>query len=185
MTSLRDRLRTDTAPRHERVDHAYSSLDLTQSDGLRTFLGSQFSVLAAVRCGPGRHAAEAADLGRRMASALRSDLRDLRAGPALPVAERRLDATAVLYMLLGSSLGTRVLRRRWLEATDPSVATAGRFLGLAPPPGAWRTLCEELEQSPAQGAEADRIVHDVEELFELHLTVLARHSRLPEGAPHA
>lgn len=184
MTSLRDRLRADTASRHDDVDRAYSSLDLTRSDGLRTFLRTQSSVLGSVRCRPGRHAAAATDLGARMAAALEADLQALHGRPTVTGGERRLDATAVLYMLLGSSLGTRVLRRRWLAATDPTVAAAGRYLGLVPSQGAWRVLCEELTQHPAEGAEADRIVADAGELFDRHLVTLAEDALLPRGASH-
>ena len=185
MTSLRDRLRADTASGHECVDRAYSSLDLAQPDGLRTFLRAQLSVLLSVRCDPGPHAAAAQDLGLRMVAALEADLRDLRGRQAAPVGERQLDATAILYILLGSSLGTAVLHRRWLEATDPAVMATGRYLGLAPPQGAWRHLCEELAERPAEGAEADRIVQDARELFELHQAVLEKQALLPEGALHA
>jgi hypothetical protein len=184
MTSLRDRLRADTAPRHECVDRAYSSLDLTQPSDLQTFLRTQSSVLASVRCRSGRHASDAKALGSRMLAALEADLCSLHVRPASPVGERHLDATAVLYMLLGSSLGTRVLRRRWQGATASAVAAAGRCLGLEPPGGAWRELCEELAQRSPRGAEADRIVRDAGELFDLHLAALAGHAR-PCGGSHA
>lgn len=184
MNSLRERLRADTASRHEGVDRAYSVLDLTRSDDLRTFLRTQLSVLRLVRCRPGSHTAAATALGSRMAAALEADLRALHGRPAAPSGERRLHATAVLYMLLGSSLGTRVLRRRWLAATDPSIAAAGRYLDLAPPQGAWRVLCDELAQQPAEGAEADCIVHDATEIFDLHLAALAEGALLPVGASH-
>ena len=184
MTSLRDRLRVDTAPRHDCVDRAYSSMDLTQLDGLQTFLRTQLSVLRSVRCSSGRHAVAVRQRSSRMVAALEVDLRDLRGRQAAPVSERQLDATAILYILLGSSLGTRVLHRRWLEATDPAVTAAGRYLGLAPPHGAWRHLCQDLGQLPAEGAEADRIVQDAGRLFDLHLAVLERHALLREGALH-
>ena len=185
MTSLRDRLRTDMAPKHERVDRSCSFLDLAQPDGLRTFLRAQLSVLLSVRCRPGHHATAVQDLGSRMAAALETDLHDLDGCPVAPVGECRLNATAMFYMLLGSGLGTRVLRRRWLEATDPAVTTAGRYLGLLPPHGAWRHLCEELAERPAEGADADRIVRDAGRLFDLHLAALVGRTLQPDGAPHA
>ena len=185
MTSLRDRLRADTAARHDRVDRAYSKLDLTQSEDLRTFLRAQRSVLLSVRCYPGRHAAAAQDLASRMVIALEADLVDLDGGPVLPEGERRLDATAMLYMLLGSSLGTRVLHRRWLGTTDFAARAAGRYLALTPPLGAWRHLCEDLAQGPSEGADADRIVQDAGELFDLHLAALEDRTLLFQGVLHA
>jgi hypothetical protein len=184
MNSLRDRLRVDTALKHECVDRAYSLLDLTQPGSFQTFLRTQLSVLLSVFCRPGHHTLAVEDLRSRMVAALEADLRELRGRLAAPVGGRYLDATAVLYMLLGSSFGTRVLRRRWLGATDPAVASAGRYLGLTPPQGAWPALCDELARHSAVGADADRIVHDAGKLFDLHLAVLAEGSLLPEGASH-
>lgn len=184
MTSLRDRLRASTAPRHERVDRAYSSLDLRRTDDLRTFFRAQLWVLDSIRCCPGPHAAEADDLRSRLAQSLRRDLRVLDSPPAVTFEQSGLHATAMLYLLLGSSLGTQVLRRRWQEATDPAVAAAGQYLGLTVPRIEWRRLCEELARTKADGAEADRIVHDASRMFDLHLGALAGFARLPEGALH-
>jgi len=182
MTSLRDRLRASTAFRHERADRAYSSLDLRRTDGLRTFLRAQLWVLDSIRCCSGPHAAEAEDLRSRMAQSLRRDLRVLDSTPAVVSGQCRLNATAMLYLLLGSSLGTQILRRRWQEAADPAVAAAGQYLGLCVPQKAWGRLCEELARLGAEGAEADRIVHDASRIFDLHLGALAGFARLAEGA---
>ncbi|WP_176559246.1 hypothetical protein [Rubellimicrobium roseum] len=185
MTTLRDRLRADTAPWHERVDDAYSVLDLRQTVDLGRFLRSQLSVLLAVRCGPGRHAEDAERLRRSMIGALQADLRHLDLKAVRPATERRLDATAVHYILLGSRLGTRVLHRRWLGATDAAVAGAGRYLGTTPPTAAWRKFCAELLQMPDQGTEADRITHDACILFDLHLDVLPALAPLRQGESDA
>ena len=185
MTSLRDRLRADTAPWHERVDRAYTTLDLRQAADLGTFLGAQLSVLLAIRCRPGPHAEAANELRACMAVALRADLHHLDRAPVLPQQARRFDATSVLYILLGSRLGTRVLHRRWLETTDPAVKGAGSYLGLAPPSDAWRALCGELMQRPHQSAEADRVIGDACLLFDLHLRALAALEPAAQGEPHA
>ena len=185
MTSLRDRLRADTAAWHERVDRAYTTLDLRQSADLGTFLGAQLSVLLAIRCHPGPHADAADELRACMAAAILADLRHLDRAPVLTRQTRRFDATSVLYILLGSRLGTRVLHRRWLEATDPAVKGAGSYLGLAPPSDAWRALCGELMQRPPQGAEADRVVEDACLLFDLHLGALSALEPAAQGEPHA
>ncbi|WP_176556253.1 hypothetical protein [Rubellimicrobium rubrum] len=184
MTSLRDRLRADTAFRHDCVDRAYSALDLTQPDDLRTFLRTQLTVLCDMSCRPSRHSAAATALASRMADALRADLRALGGTPVGSGGARPLHGTAVLYMLLGSSLGTQVLRRRWLGASNPAVAAADRYFGLAAPQGAWRALCEELAGRSPHGPEADRIVQDADALFELHLAALAGPALRPEGVLH-
>ena len=184
MTTLRDRLRVDTAPSHERVDRAYSTLDLRRRSDLGTFLSAQRAVLGAIRVRPGRHAGEAGEVALTMTGALDEDLDHL--GATLP---RVLDAlevcgTACLYILLGSSLGTRVLHRRWLETQDPVVGGAGRYLGLAMPPGAWRDLCEDLGRCPTEGAEADQTVRDAAALFDLHLAAWHRLTAPVEGSVH-
>ncbi|TNC59367.1 biliverdin-producing heme oxygenase [Rubellimicrobium roseum] len=120
-----------------------------------------------------------------MVTALRADLHHLDRAPALPRQARRFDATSVLYILLGSGLGTRVLHRRWLEATDPAVKGAGSYLGLASPLDAWRALCGELLQRPPQGAEADRVVGDACLLFDLHLGALSALDPAAQGEPYA
>jgi hypothetical protein len=184
MTTLRDRLRVDTAPSHERVDRAYSRLDLRRPDDLGTFLTAQRAVLAAIRVRPGAHAEEAREVALMMTDALDADLGHLGAGPVMTLGAREVHGTACLYILLGSSLGTRVLHRRWLEAGDPVVAGAGRYLGLAMPPGAWRNLCEDLARRPPGGPEADRTVGDAAALFDLHLAAWDRLAALPEGTVH-
>jgi len=185
MISLRDRLRGETAPWHERVDRAYSTLDLRRAADFETFLGAQMAVLRAIQCRPGCRAEDAEPLRADMIAALTADLRDLGRGPVPSGATHQFDATAVLYILLGSRMGTQVLRRRWLEATDPAVASAGRYLGLATPASTWRAFCAELMQAPGQGAEADRIVGDACRLFDLHLGVLPTLARAHPGESHA
>jgi heme oxygenase len=184
MTTLRDRLRADTAPQHERVDHAYSLLDLAQAGELGVFLGMQRAVLLSVRCRPGRHAVAAEELAAHMTTEIEADLRHLDATPVLPLGPRLLDATAVHYILLGSSLGTRLLHRRWQERATPAAAGAGRYLGLAPPQGAWRALCDDLAQQSPVGADADRIVRDAAAMFDMHLAAWALRAPVMEGALH-
>ncbi|HVG48091.1 MAG TPA: hypothetical protein VM899_08155 [Rubellimicrobium sp.] len=184
MMTLRDRLRADTAARHGCVDRAYSSLDITKPGDFRTFLLAHLQVLDALRCAPGHQAAAAEDLRSRMMLALRADLRELDSHPRAGPAGRPLDPTAVHYLLLGSSLGTQVLRRRWLQATSPVVAAAGRYLNLGVPPGAWRHLCDQLAGCAAVNAEADRTVGDTIEIFDRHLAALASLDLLPEGVAH-
>lgn len=184
MTTLRDRLRVDTAPSHERVDQVYSTLDLRRRDDLGTFLAAQRSVLGAVRLRPGPHAEEARDVARMMTAALDADLGHLGPRPVRPLRTTEVQSTACLYILLGSSLGTRVLHRRWLGAEDRIVAEAGRYLGLAMPPGAWRGLCMDLERQSSSGDEADRIVRDASALFDLHLAAWAGLAARPERSLH-
>lgn len=119
-----------------------------------------------------------------MSEAMKADLHVLGIDPASPRSGRQLDATSMLYILLGSSLGTQVLRRRWLQATDPAVSAAGQYLSLSVPAGAWRQLCQDLAGQEPDGAEADRIVQDACEIFDLHLDASSNSERLPEGASH-
>lgn len=178
---LRARLRDALAPDHERVDAAYGALDLARAGDLALFVAAHRLALhgldARTEDRPGdepRHMPPGAlgDLVRRLdrdASALGLDplAAVTPSGPPIP-------ALAADYVVLGSRLGARVLRRRW-EA-GAVARGAGRYLCAPPPTGAWRALCLDLSARPAEGAEAERVVRGARAafaLFEGALTLVA------------
>ncbi|WP_146170710.1 biliverdin-producing heme oxygenase [Cereibacter changlensis] len=108
-----------------------------------------------------------------MIEALDADLRHLGAQPADPILPVEADATAVLYVLLGSQMGMRVLRKRWVTATDPAVAGAGRIFNLRLKPVAWQTLCAEMTGQAAGDEIADRVAEDACRVFEVYIRALA------------
>ena len=82
------------------------------------------------------------------------------------------------YVLLGSRLGSQLLRRRWQAATDPCLLAAGAYLSLPPLTDQWRGFCDEAGARPADGTDADAELAEAERLFELFLSAghAARHS---------
>lgn len=174
--TLRDKLRLETAPHHEAVDRAFSDLDLCQRTGLARFLVANLASLRAIGCGQGQDAQQAELLRDEMITALEADLKELGVAPDRIRSTVRFEPTAVLYVLLGSRLGTQVLRRRWLGATDRAVLEAGRYFGLPQRKADWHNLCMRLTQTSAQSSGTDGIVRDVQGLFNLYGASLIRSS---------
>lgn len=181
--SLRERLRADTASRHDQVDRMFSQLDLREKDPLVDFLRVQDAALRAIRVRTASDAREAEAVRDEMVRALDTDLRHLHA-PRRPAAQPvELDATAVRYVLLGSRMGIRVLRQRWARTTDPAVAGADRTFGLTSRTAQWRQLCDELGHRRAHDGAADALVGDANRVFDLYLATLTRERAPAERLP--
>jgi hypothetical protein len=74
---------------------------------------------------------------------------------------------AVDYVVLGSRLGTRVLRRTWLAGKDPRVLAANLYFSQPEHTDLWRTLCGGLSQMPGNDPAAQVVLDDVKALFAL------------------
>ena len=108
-------------------------------------------------------AAVPAAASRDRAPAARADLRRLGATEAeiarLPTATPRpvdgaAEALGVLYVLEGSRLGGRVIRRDLERRLGPDIATAGSFFG-GPSPD-WRAFVARLDRELADGPRLER-----------------------------
>lgn len=161
-------MRADTRDVHASLDSRLSVLDLTSTDGLAGFLALQAAALPrmAVAAGTARTAGMRDDL----AECARCDLRllgvserETATGPAVPV-----HALAMDYVILGSRLGTAVLRRHWAASRDARVRQARHYFEAPARPDLWREFCRETGEMTATGAEADRVVADVRDLFALY-----------------
>lgn len=108
-----------------------------------------------------------------MCTAIAADLDTLGANSPPALAPHKADATAVLYVLLGSRMGTQVLARRWSLTADDEARGAGRYLGLDPRKDCWRALCLRLAGRPAYGAAADAMISQVALIFDLYSAALA------------
>lgn len=168
MHSLRDRLRSDTARYHRKVDETFSRFDVARRGDLVTLFWAQLSAIEAVRCRSGAGQESVERLRRDIAAALEVDLDHLGGQKAKPLGLCLAAPLAVEYILLGSRAGTRLLARRWCETRDGRVAGAAAYFKLEPTGRTWRGLCEELSCMPPHGEEADRIVKDAIAIFELH-----------------
>lgn len=171
-TDFRMALRKATREDHEKTDLAVSSFDLRSRDGLVGFLAvhhSCFHTMIAAAVVPGDACYEMAD----MIGAIEVDLATLDASlsevppPALP----RLDPLALDYVLAGSRLGTKVLRRVWSASADPSVRRASAYFSKDAPAERWQMVCRALTEVDADGARARRITADTRRLFQLFCDV--------------
>jgi len=145
--SARQRLRGGTRDIHEAVEAAFARFDLSAVAGYRAFLSAQAGAFLPMEAAADR--AGAGDLipdwaARRRGDLLTRDLDDLQAterGAALPVELSGAPAVlGVVYVLEGSRLGGKLLRRR-LPIGAPS-----RFLG-GPDDGArWPAFVRLLDE---------------------------------------
>ncbi|WP_375261683.1 biliverdin-producing heme oxygenase [Palleronia sp.] len=167
--TLRSRLRADTAAQHARLDEAISTADVSTRSGFARFMQTHHAAFRAIDAVAPR--AELRDLADRAGH----DLASLGvATGSIPDAGVPLDRDAVEYVLQGSRLGTKVLRRRWQESTDPQVQAADAYFDAPIDPSAWRATCDALEARPASGAASDRVVSDARRIFDIFQTALAR-----------
>lgn len=181
-TPLRSRLREDLAPRHERLDACFSRFDLTTRPGLSGFLAAHRAAFAAIRPAPGGLTGQA--LLDRMIAALDTDL-DRLGHESLPtLAPCRLSQPmAQDYVLLGSRLGSQLLRRRWEAGRDPELHAAGSYLSLPPMAAEWRAFCLRASAQPGLGTEADRVIAEAGGLFDLFLTAGQDAALPPRATP--
>ncbi len=171
--SLRRRLRMETRPSHDRVDALFSSLDLTTRAGLARFLSAQrrgFGVLRAAMTTYGL--VGRSDLDETLAR-LDHDLATLSApAPGFLAGIDQVLPDAADHMILGSRLGTEVLRRRWSVAREKEVLSAGAYLSAPTDHTVWRRHTTCLDLMPPDGDHADRVVTDVLRLFEVFAAAL-------------
>ncbi|WP_107843967.1 biliverdin-producing heme oxygenase [Litoreibacter ponti] len=170
-TNFRQVLKAETWADHERVDGLISTLDLSTFEDFVRFLTIHQGCFDSIRglMPKGSAAWRALD---DMVRGIETDLNTLGASapvPALPNL-RTPDALAVDYVIEGSRLGSKVLRRRWMAASDPRVRKADAYFSLPPVPGRWRDVCDQLSAISVPSERAGRIVHDTRMLFSLFYT---------------
>lgn len=170
--SLRYRLRSGASPAHDRLDARVTALDVATRRGVSSFLAMNHAAFAAmVKAGAcGRRADAQVIVG--LANAAEADLAQLGAAPVRVSCTRDFSPVAVDYVVLGSRMGTEVLRRRWQVSTDPLVRRACGYFSQPGDARAWRAFRDELMAMPGEGETADRILDDVEHLFALFSSAL-------------
>ena len=170
--NLRLRLRDGCADLHDRLDGAVARMDVREVAGLRGFLAMNAAAFGALACGgaKGVHVGTATIAG--LAEAATRDLVSLGAAPGR-VAPVMADPLAVDYVVLGSRMGTRVLRRRWQGARNSSVLQADRYFSQPDMAPEWRALCDDLSARPGDDARARVVLADARALFTLFLDAQA------------
>lgn len=158
-SNLRDALRNATSGPHQRLDVELSRLDLADDQDRRAFCMVQRRGFSRLAEACGWDAAEATTALRDTLEALDDDLGSAPAsGPGLDLPLHR---DAVAYLMLGSQLGTAVLRRRL-----PEPPLRG-FFALTGDRGAWRAFCQRLATQPVDGPEAQRVLRDAIRAFSI------------------
>ena len=160
-------MRDETRAAHDRVDAAYRCCDITGPEGLGLFLSDHLRAFAALSFSNGVNSAQVEALQAEYRVALETDLAAL--GHPLPEDGERLCVTPdpALYIMLGSRRGAKLMQRHWASHARSEARQAGAFLSLSPRDAEWRQLCLDLSARPAQGAEADRMVAEVNAIFGL------------------
>lgn len=163
VTSLRDRLRRDTADAHERVDHVFGSCDFGTEQGYAAFLRAQ-----AVAWETLRPLLDAGSTAR--ADALRRDLDALDIETPRPLANIELPGALTIghrYVLEGSRLGSAVLLRQ-LQARSPDLADrAGAYLAESGDTGDWKRLSTSLQMAGDDHGNEGAIIEDALFVFGL------------------
>ncbi|WP_339849369.1 biliverdin-producing heme oxygenase [uncultured Nisaea sp.] len=162
--TLRKRLRIDTAEAHERIDKLASQLDLSNEEDLISFLSAQLeSHQRLLEC-----LSQKAEWLKRRIILIKSDLSELgekvRPVSAAPVVGH-INPLAIAYVICGSYLGSKVLRKTLMLSTSERVHNASSFLKDDVPAEQWSMLIKTLENLPADGLEAEDIIDSANRCF--------------------
>lgn len=172
-SGFRHVLRSEVAGDHLAVEGVFDPFVKFPQLMLNWYLAGQRSALAALACegnddGPGCGAAMLADLIARLdADLARMGTRAVPIDAALP-----LDPLARSYLVVGSRLGTEMLRREiftgWRSQDVPL------YFRALPAGNAWRAVCAALDGVAPQSARAARIIDDSRRGFSIFARAAAR-----------
>lgn len=167
-TSLRERLRYDTHVMHNQVDAMVSEFDLTTVDGLSCLLRMQSAALGLII--PHTTEAQSSYAIRDLHERAVSDLRQLKEEVVLPYDQsvEALHPYAIDYVIAGSRLGSQILKKRWLSATDDRVRQADAYFSAPSYIEVWKSFCVSAEEMQPDGEVADQIVRDADRIFQLY-----------------
>ncbi|UWR23314.1 hypothetical protein [Sulfitobacter sp. S190] len=162
-------LRRDTQADHDAVDQLISAWDLQSQHGLAQFFRLHLICFKAMATTSGDPRLPV------MIDALSADLAVLRDAQDLEqMACPKAHPLAVDYILAGSRLGTQMLRKSWIAATDAQVRQAEQYFSIPPAPAEWQQTCAALDEIAPNSDEARVITHDSRALFGLFKTAYAR-----------
>ena len=74
---------------------------------------------------------------------------------------------AIDYVVLGSRLGSSVLKRHWAQAEDPRVRDASCYFSAPAQVRRWQAFCRQTREMSPKNAAADRAVDDTRRIFAL------------------
>lgn len=157
--NLRDATRAD----HDALDTMISGLDIACPQGFLTFCRLHCACFTALNA-----QADPAGLPE-MIAALQSDLSAMgqKATPDLPCLNTPIHPLAADYIIAGSIMGTKVLRRRWQTSSHVRVQSADAYFNLRQGPSNWPHVCEQLRKVVPTTSEAEQITTDTRRIFGL------------------
>ncbi|WP_200809626.1 hypothetical protein [Aquimixticola soesokkakensis] len=181
--TFRHRLRRETAVQHAQTEDAFAPFMADPQPHLAWFLAAQRAGLVAVfdsrevASTPGCTA-----LMAQLTDRLDADLAQLGARCVATPPDSGLDPLAVDYLVLGSRLGTEVMRRQ-LWPQDTGALPPSYFLG-GDARDLWRAHCSALDAIAPQSPRAERVIFDSRRGFALfHRAALAQRTPSPRPAP--
>ena len=148
---FRQRLKQASQADHDRVDDLLSSFDITTRQGFEGFLIIHKACFTTM-LGLAEPGTDTASSLRAMLTRIDADLAVLGASARPPQSRPlpRTDAMALDYMIEGSRLGSRMLKRIWTGSRDPVVRAADAYFSMEPVPGRWKDICDALSVIPVQ-----------------------------------
>lgn len=171
MSDLRNVLRSETAEAHERLDKELDSYDLTDHLSLSKYLcvhylaRSELSNLITV--GKNRISNE-----QKIADIVK-DLKVLAVNPPaiLKFENRRpYHPLGLTYVMAGSSLGSKILYKRWNSGSNDAVKNAGRFLTSSKDSTEWKAFLVSIADLNIPPQEVEHIVTSANAVFMIYKT---------------
>ncbi|MDA8585045.1 hypothetical protein N9L47_02135 [Rhodobacteraceae bacterium] len=170
--TFRTVLRDSTRPEHDQLDDMIGALNISDRDAFACFVNLHIICFQTM--------SEAAEKGSyshellcQMVHSLALDLDELGAKQLAYVVPlpKISDPLAIDYLVAGSRLGTKVLKKRWSNSNDLIVCRANKYFSLDSDPSFWPSTCQALANVAPESARAKAIVQDTKSLFQLFLTV--------------
>ena len=171
---LRKRVRSALAEDHARVDAQFATLDIQTRKGLATFLQTHRAAFDALACSGSSFAGRIKETHLiDIVKAIDSDLTALHVPILhLPAENYGYDALAVDHIVLGSRLGTAILRAKWMASQDRLVRQARAYFAQPQFKEDWRAHCLHLSSMDAQHDAGQRLIQDARRLFVLFESAL-------------
>jgi hypothetical protein len=171
---LRKHVRSALADDHERVDAKFAELNIQQRNDFAIFLQAHRAAFhALLLSGAGFQGRIKEAHIEELIRAIDTDLKALRV-PILRVSAENYgyNDLAVDHIVLGSRLGTAVLRGKWLMSQDRQVRQARSYFAQPQFKDEWRAHCLHLSAMQEIDAEGQRLIEDARRLFVLFESAL-------------
>ena len=155
--TLRAALRSQTRPAHEALDNRISPLNLLIAERREAFCRVHRLGFATLGRACDGNASEATPSLHRIMATLDEALANVPADAPLPAPILHPDAVA--YLVLGSQMGTEMMRRGLPEDQQTG------YFGQDPDMTAWRAFCARMGAMDSTTPEAQRILSDANRAF--------------------